>query len=364
MHRKCPKSEAIFADLVGTTSELFFLNQKEDPLSRLRMASHWRRTLRPGSACKVWDEDTARWQAAEVVSLAPGHYQDFVTVKILSDSAPVIISLPTTSECLGEGCFRKKVATTAMDAEKLILHMYSKKAEASIREIEGELPFEDPKNLEARLEEDMVFIRSEFESMLLGFVAPSTLAKLQKQMEAATAPLLRSLEAKNRKLLKGNHVHITDDSQLADAEEDDDDDGDDDDGGDDDDDDGGDDFSEDDNGGRDSDADDGGHGSIGAHHPVRKDGLPDRRFKVNRALRKDGQPDRRFKVNPNNDNSGGGDRSAIPLRKDGQPDRRYTVNRNDHNSGGGGGGSRGAGGGSAVPLRKDGQPDRRFKVNK
>ena len=135
--------------------------------------------------------------------------------------------------------------------------------------------------------------------------------------------------------------------------------------------------------------------------PLKKDGTPDRRFKVNRntlktrsqgntveeketlqakevPLKKDGTPDRRFKVNRNTlksrsqgntvEEKATSQERDVPLKKDGTPDRRFKVNKNTLKS---------RSQGNAVeeivtsdmreygiPRKKDGTPDMRFKVNK
>ena len=135
--------------------------------------------------------------------------------------------------------------------------------------------------------------------------------------------------------------------------------------------------------------------------PLKKDGTPDRRFKVNRntlksrsqgntveeketlqakevPLKKDGTPDRRFKVNRNTlksrsqgntvDEKATPQAEDVPLKKDGTPDRRFKVNRNTLKS-------RSQGNTveeiatsdmreNGIPRKKDGTPDMRFKVNK
>jgi len=135
--------------------------------------------------------------------------------------------------------------------------------------------------------------------------------------------------------------------------------------------------------------------------PLKKDGTPDRRFKVNKntlkshsqgntveeketlqakevPLKKDGTPDRRFKVNKNTlksrsqgntvEEKATSQERDVPLKKDGTPDRRFKVNKNTLKS-------RSQGNAveeivtsdmreNGIPRKKDGTPDMRFKVNK
>jgi len=116
-----------------------------------------------------------------------------------------------------------------------------------------------------------------------------------------------------------------------------------------------------------------------AHGPLKADGTPDMRFKVNKQaaaaaaagkgksgcgpLKADGTPDMRFKANKKVATAAakraGKVGSRAPLKADGTPDMRFKANKQAAAAA-----TRASRVGSRVPRKADGTPDMRFKANR